>query len=55
MQIITIINRIEKQGPTVLHSTGRYIQYPKINHNGKEYKKEHMYIFSYIYITESLY
>ena len=28
-----------KQGPTV-HSTGSYSQYPVINHNGKEYKKE---------------
>ena len=28
-----------------LYSTGNYIQYPVINHNGKEYKKEciHMY------------
>ena len=23
----------------LLHSTGKYIQYPVINHNGKEYKK----------------
>ena len=23
----------------ILHSTGNYIQYPGINHNGKEYKK----------------
>ena len=28
------------------YSTGNYIQYPVINHNGKEYEKE--------YITESL-
>ena len=32
----------------LLHSTRNYIQYPVINHNGKEYEKE------YIYITESL-
>ena len=32
----------------LLHSTGNYIQYPGINHNGKEYEKE------YMYITESL-
>ena len=29
-------------------STGNYIQYPVINHNGKQYEKE------YIEITESL-
>ena len=32
----------------LLYSTGKYIQYPVINHNGKEYEKE------YIYISESL-
>ena len=32
----------------LLYSTGNYIQYPVINHNGKEYEKEH------IYETESL-
>ena len=32
----------------LLYSTGNYIQYPMINHNGKEYEKE------YICITESL-
>ena len=32
----------------LLHSTGHYIQYPMINHNGKEYEKE------YICITEPL-
>ena len=46
------------QGPT---STRDYIQYPVINHNGKEYiKKEYVcvcvcvYIYIYIYKTESL-
>ena len=28
------------------YSTGNYIQYPEINHNGKEYKKR-MYIYIY--------
>ena len=28
----------------LLYSTGNYIQYPIINHNGKEYEKEYMYI-----------
>ena len=32
----------------LLYSTGNYIQYPVINHNGKEYEK------IYIRITESL-
>ena len=38
----------------LLYSTGNYIQYPVINHNGKEYKNECMYIYIYTYITESL-
>ena len=40
-QIEEINNRV------ILDSTG-YVQYPVINHNGKEYEKE------YIYICESL-
>ena len=28
----------------LLHSTGNYIQYPVINHNGKEYEKEYIYV-----------
>ena len=28
----------------LLYSTGNYIQYPVINHNGKEYEKEYIYI-----------
>ena len=34
----------------LLYSTGNYIQYPVINHNGKEFDKEYIYM----YITESL-
>ena len=34
----------------LLYSTGNYIQYPGINHNGKEYKKEGIDVG----ITESL-
>lgn len=37
-----IDNHVEKESP--LHSTGSYIQYPVINHIGKEYKKECMCI-----------
>ena len=29
------------------YSTGNYIQYPGINHNGKEYKKECICIYMY--------
>ena len=28
----------------LLYSTGNYIQYPVINHNGKEHKKECIYM-----------
>ena len=28
----------------LLYSTGDYSQYPLINHNGKEYEKEYIYI-----------
>ena len=34
----------------LLYGTGNYIQYPVINHNGKEYFKNGVYV----YITESL-
>ena len=30
-------------GKVLLYSAGNYIQYPVINHNGKEYKKEYIY------------
>ena len=33
----------------LLYSIGNYIQYPGINHNGKEYKKECIYRYAYIY------
>ena len=48
-----------QQGPTVEHRN--YIQYPEINHNGKEYEKEcvctymaeYIHIYMAEYITES--
>ena len=43
---------IEWINKVLLYSTGNYIQYPVINHNGKEYT--YMYII-YIFITESLF
>ena len=30
----------------LLYSTGDYIQYPRINHNGTEYKKECIYVYN---------
>ena len=30
----------------LMYSTGNYIQYPVINHNGKEYKKECLYVYN---------
>ena len=30
----------------LLYSTRNYIQYPVINHNGKEYEKECMYMYN---------
>ena len=30
-----------------LYSTENYIQYPMINHNGKEYEKKNVYIYMY--------
>ena len=31
----------------LLYSTGNYIQYPVINHNGKEYDRMYMYVYIY--------
>ena len=28
----------------LLYSTGNYIQYPMINHNGKEHQKKNVYV-----------
>ena len=35
----------------LLYSTGNYIQYPVINHNGKEYEKECICIYIHIYMN----
>ena len=32
----------------LLYNTGNYIQYPVINHNGKEYEKECIYIYIHV-------
>ena len=31
----------------LLYSTGNYIQYPVINHNGKEYEKNIYQLYTY--------
>ena len=36
----TIIYRMDKQQGPTMYSTGNYIQYPVINHNGIEYEIE---------------
>ena len=33
----------------LLYSTGDYIQYPVLNHNGKEYEK--VYVYMYIHMN----
>ena len=35
----TIIYRMDKQPKVLLYNAENYIQYPVINHNGKEYEK----------------
>ena len=35
--------RTDKQ--VLLYGTGYYIQYPEINHHGKEYEKEYIFIY----------
>ena len=37
----------------MLYSTGNYIQYSVINHNGKEYEKEDIYTHRHIYVQLS--
>ena len=38
----------------LLHSTGNYTEYHIITYNVRESIKEYIYIYSYIYISESL-
>ena len=37
----------------LLYSIGNYIQYPVINHNGKEYEKESTYMYNWITLLYS--
>ena len=39
----------------LLDSTGNYIQYPVINHNGKEYEKEYIYVYIYMFLYIYIY
>ena len=32
----------------LLYSTGNYIQYSVLNHNGKEYKKECLCVYNFV-------
>ena len=43
LKVNSINNKVQ------LYSTGNYSRYPVINHNGKEYKKECVYVYIYIY------
>ena len=48
-QIHTTIYKIKKiNNKDLLYGTGNYIQYPVINHKGKEYDKA----YTYVCITE---
>ena len=43
---------IEWISKVLLYSTGDHIQYPVINHNGKEYEKEYyIYIYMCVYLN----
>ena len=33
----------------LLYNTGNYFEYPVINHNGKEYEKEYIYMNHFVY------
>ena len=46
----TIIYRMDKQqGPTIyIYIRDNYIQYPMMNHKGKEFKKENVCVCVYI-------
>lgn len=44
-----IMIRMDKQwGPTV--STGNYIQFLGIEHDGRQYEKNNMYVYTYIWL-----
>ena len=40
-----LLYRERVNNKVLMYSTGNYSQYPVINHNGKEYEKECIYIY----------
>ena len=46
LHIYTIDTMYKIDNKALLYSTGNYIQYPVINHNGKEYEKECIYMYN---------
>ena len=38
------IGRSKLNNKVLMYSTGKYIQYPEINHNGREYLKKNVYM-----------
>ena len=44
---------IEWMNKGLLYSTGTYIQYPVINRNGKEYKKEYIHMYNWVTLLYS--
>ena len=41
----TTTKKPNQNNKVLLYDTGIHIQYPGINHNGKEYEKEYMYVY----------
>ena len=48
-----IIYRLWINNKVLLYSTANHIEYPMINHNGKEYEKEYIYIYKTITLLYS--
>ena len=46
ISICKILYAERMNSKVLLYSTGNYIQYPIINHNGKEYEKECMHTYN---------
>ena len=49
----TVTYRMDQQQGPMVYSTGNYIQYPVINHIGKEYKKEYVCLYNRITLLYS--
>ena len=45
----------EWMNKVLLYSKENCIQYPMINHNGKEYKRESVYIYVCMYTKKNIY